>query len=192
MADPDDRAPESQRTPGEVLPQGRRLARPPSDRYRPRTGEVIAERPRLARASLLGLLAAAGIALVFGTMHAILSVTAGLIALSALGGWLIGAAVRWGAWGGAFHRPSNAPPTLAAAIAIAAWVGGLVAAWLLSMTILPGSTRSFAERVAGTPFLEWVGPQLGPIQVLELALLVGVATVTAAARATTRTPGAGA
>jgi hypothetical protein len=43
------------------------------------------------------------------------------------------------------------------------------------MALLPGSTRSFFERLAATPFLDWLAPQLGPIEILALVVLVGAA-----------------
>jgi len=186
MSDPTPPAPGSggdqgpARQTGEALPAQRRLTRPPGDRYattsRP---EPVVERPDLVRALVLGTVAGLGTAAVSAVFHAVLSITAGLVAISVLGGWLIGLGVRTGAWSGRAHRPSGAPLALAAALALATWLVGLVLAWLLSMAILPGSGKPFLDRLAATPFLDWLGPQLGPLDLLRLVLLVSVAWVSA-------------
>lgn len=164
---------------GEAIPAQRRLARPPGDRYRSAAPQPVVERPALGRALALGAAAGLGTALLTALFHAVLSITAGLIAISVLGGWLIGVAVRTGAWSGRPHRPSRAPLALAASLGLGTWIAGLVLAWLLSMLILPGSTRPFLDRLTAIPFLDWLGPQLGPLDLLRLVLLVGVAWATA-------------
>ena len=45
-------------------------------------------------------------------------------------------------------------------------------AWLVAMTILPGSSRTFTERLAATPFLDWLSPQVGIADLLSLLLFV--------------------
>lgn len=177
------------RATGEAIPAQRRLARPPGDRYRTAAPQPVVERPAMRRALALGAAAGLGTALVTGLLHALLSVTAGAIAISVLGGWLIGLGVRTGAWSGRPHRPSRAPLALAASLGLGTWIAGLVLAWLLSMLILPGSSRPFLDRLAATPFLDWLGPQLGPLDLLRLVLLVGVAWVTAHTTALERAAG---
>jgi len=173
---PPDGAPDPEPRPtGEAVPAERRLARAPGERYRTSPTEPFRERPDLWRALALGLVAGVGIAILTAVFHAVLSITSGLIAISLLGGWLIGLGVRTGSWAGRPHPPSRAPLALAAGLGLLTWVAGFVLAWLLSMAILPGSSRSFPDRLAATPFLDWVGPQLGPLDLLTLVLLVGVA-----------------
>ena len=109
---------------------------------------------------------------------AVLSITAGLVAVAVLGGWLIGVGVRTGAWQGLAHRPSKAPLALAAGLGAVAWLGGLVLAWLISQALLPTSTRPYLDRLAAMPFPEWIAPQLAPLDYLVLAMLVIVAWVT--------------
>jgi hypothetical protein len=164
---------------GEAIPAQRRLARPPGDRFRTSAPEPIAERPDLGRAAAMGALAGLGTAAVTALFLAILSITAGLVAISILGGWLVGAGVRTGAWSGRLHRPSRAPLALAAGLGAATWVAGYVLAWLVSMAILPDSVKPYLDRLASTPFPDWVAPQLGALDFLGLALLVVVAWVTA-------------
>jgi hypothetical protein len=111
-------------------------------------------------AALISLLAATAWALIKGILE-----FPGVLAVAVVAGWAIGA-VLW---------QVRATPLLAALIATGAWLLGLVLTWLVAMAILPGSTRSFLERVEGTPFLEWQAPQFGAIEVLGLALYVAAA-----------------
>lgn len=114
----------------------------------------------LAETVLIGLLAAVVWALVKGILE-----FPGVLAVAVVGGWAIGA-VLW---------QVRASPLLAALIAAGAWLVGLVLTWLVAMANLPGSSRTFLERVEATPFLEWQGPQFGPIEILGLVLYVGAA-----------------
>ena len=47
------------------------------------------------------------------------------------------------------------------------------------MAVLPGSTRTFAERVGATPFLDWLAPQLGLLEAAALLVIAGLAAWTA-------------
>jgi uncharacterized membrane protein len=164
---------------GEAIPAQRRLARPPSDRFRTPAPPPIKDHPDLGRATLLGLAGALAYVVPAALLLAVLSITAGLVAVAVLGGWLIGVGVRTGAWRGLAHRPSKAPLALAAVLGAVAWLGGLVLAWIVSMAILPLSSRTFLERIVATPFPEWIAPQLAPLDYLVLTMLVVVAWVTA-------------
>jgi hypothetical protein len=146
--------------PGEQRRAGMRTttpARPSSGwaRLRPRRLSVA-----LLEASAVALLAAIAWALIKGILE-----FAGVLIVAALGGWAIGA-LLW---------QVRASPLIAAVIAGLAWVTGLVFAWLLAMATLPGSSRTFLERVEGTPFLEWLGPQFGVVEIAGLVLYVAAA-----------------
>jgi hypothetical protein len=84
------------------------------------------------------------------------------LALAALAGWGIGKLI--GEAGGR--------ALLAVGIAALAWALGLVGTWLVSMAILQGSSRTFLERLEATPFLEWLSPQLGLLELAGLLLFV--------------------
>ena len=111
----------------------------------------------LAMAVGTGLLAAVVWALLTGILE-----FPGVLAVAVVAGWAIGA-LLWQA---------RAHPLLAALVAAAAWLLGLVLTWLVSMAILPGSSRTLLERVEATPFLDWQAPQFGFIEVLGLLLYV--------------------
>ena len=153
--------------PGDVRP--RHLERPPGERY-PTLAPAIRERPDLVRALILGVLAGVLVAAAAALLRSIVDLTAGLLALAVAGGWAVGAAVRRGAWAGLPHRASAAPEVLGLLLGAATWIAGLALAWLVAMAILPASERSLIERLAGTPFLDWLGPQLGLADVLGLVL----------------------
>jgi hypothetical protein len=119
-------------------------------------------RPR-SPAAAVGLALAAGLAgaVAWALLKGILEFP-GVLAVAVVAGWGIGALL----WQARLHA------LLAAAIAAAAWLLGLVLTWLVAMAILPASSRSFTERVQATPFLEWQMPQFGAIEVAGLALYV--------------------
>ena len=120
----------------------------------------------------MALLAAAAWALLKG----ILELSLGLLALAAFGGWAIGA-VLW---------QVRAAPLLAMAIAALAWLGGLVGTWLVAMAILPASVRTFPERLESTPFLDWLAPQFGVVEIAGLVVFLIAAAYGARPRGTTR------
>jgi hypothetical protein len=136
---------------------------------------VRLDRPRLAPAFLLGLAAAVATAAVYALLASALDLP--LLLIWAVGGWLIGTAVKRGAWSGRPHGPSSAPEVLAIAIAVGTWLAGMVAAWLLALLLLPGSSRSFVERLSDTPFVDWLGPQLFPGAFLGLLVAAGLAWI---------------
>lgn len=108
-------------------------------------------------------------ALAWALLRGILELTTGLLAVAAFGGWAIGTSVR--------TAPHARPIALIAAGG--SWLAGLVLTWLVAMAILPGSSRTFLERVEHTPFLDWLAPQLGVLDLAGLVLLTGVATYAA-------------
>jgi hypothetical protein len=170
-------------TPGET--SRRLLDRPPGDRYRrPTTGAdlPLPERPNLQRALALGLAAAVGVGFLFAVIVGILDVGLGLLALSALGGFGIGAAVHRGAWTGRREVPGRGVPAVAALLALFAWLGGHFGAYLFSLLLRPDSSLSFAERMAQSSFGDWLAPQLGVAQAIEIVLLVSLAAYAARAR----------
>jgi hypothetical protein len=113
-------------------PGERRLARPPSERYG--TEEPVPVEAEdgggsfgraLAFGGLTAIALAAGIALFGG----VILVTAGLVALAALGGWAIGIAVRVGS-GGTVAAARRA--VMAVVLAALAVVGGQLGLWLFA------------------------------------------------------------
>ena len=127
-------------TPGGTAPDPqdggeRRLARPPSDRYRAAEGVTTGTEDQagaggsfgraVAFGALTGLVLAAAITVLGG----VLLITAGLIAVAGLGGWAIAVAVRAGG------LDAVAPPrraALAVGLAAAAVAAGQLGLWLFA------------------------------------------------------------
>jgi hypothetical protein len=134
----------------------------------------VADGRRARTRSLPGALLAAGVvvllaAAAWSLLRGVLELGPTSLAVAALGGWGIGAVLR----------QARAPVLLAVLLGLVAWLLGLVFSWLLAMALLPSSTRTLAERLEGTPFLDWLTPQVGPLEVVGL-LVYGAAAAYAA------------
>ena len=140
--------------------------RPPHGRSA-RRGPVGAAPPHrsLGRATLLALAAGLATAVAWAVARVILELGPGSLVIAGIGGWAIGSLMR----------QALGPPLLAAALGGLAWLAGLTLTWLLAMAVLPGSMRTFAERVGATPFLDWLAPQLGLLEAAALLVLAGLA-----------------
>lgn len=144
---------------------------PPSSPPSPRGGRRL--RPHtlagaLVEALVVALLASIAWALIKGILE-----FPGVLAVAVVAGWAIGAVLR----------QVRAQPLLAVAVAGAAWLLGLLLTWLVALAILPGSSRTFLERVEATPFLEWQAPQFGAVELLGLVLYLLAALYGARPRA---------
>jgi hypothetical protein len=118
-----------------------------------------------ARAVAVAVAAALMAAMAWAVLRSVFDVTIGSLVVATLGGWGIGASLR----------RAGASSLLAVLLGAGAWVVGLLLAWLVAMVVLPGSTRPLVDRLAGTPFLDWLAPQLGVVEVAALVLFVGAA-----------------
>jgi len=149
----------------------RRLERPPAERYTEGGGSpaVAAAEPRRARGAAYGLVAAAGGAVVWLVAAGVIDLSGGLIVAAGVLGWVIGAAIRAGTWGGAIHAVDDRAGAIAAILGLVSWLGGSFLVYLYSLATLPASALTFAERLAAQPFVDWLGPQLLPLAPLELA-----------------------
>jgi hypothetical protein len=114
----------------------------------------------LAEAIVVGV----GAGLLWAVIKGVLEFPGGL-AVAVVGGWAIGA-LLW---------QVRASPWLAAGLAALTWLLGLVLTWFVAMLILPASSRTLLERIQGTPFLDWLAPQFGALELAGLVLYVGAA-----------------
>jgi hypothetical protein len=113
----------------------------------------------------------------WAVLRGVLELGLSALVVSALGGWAIGVVLRQG----------RAPVRLAVLLGLATWALGLVFSWLLAMALLPSSSRTFLERLEGTPLLDWLSPQIGFLEVA--GLLVTVAAAAYGARPSARPTG---
>jgi hypothetical protein len=160
-------------------PGDQRLSRDAADPDRRRWQDPVGRGPQAVRSSpARALLAAGGVSLLAATAWAVLRGVLELgvtsLAIAALGGWSIGAILR----------RARAPWLMAPLLGLVTWLLGLVASWLLAMALLPESSRTFGERLEGTPFVDWLAPQLGALEVAALLVYAGAAAY--AARPTAR------
>ena len=114
----------------------RRLARPPSDRYRTAAPAATAgdddqaeARGSLGRAVAFGALTGLVVAAAITVLGGVLLITAGLIAIAGLGGWAIAVAVRAG---GLDAVAPSRRRTLAVGLAVAAVLAGQLGLWLFA------------------------------------------------------------
>ena len=114
----------------------RRLARPPSDRYRSAApaasavdGDQAEARGSLGRAIAFGALTGLVLAAAITVLGGILLITAGLIAVAGLGGWAIAVAVRAGGLDAVAPSRRRA---LAVGLAAAAVLAGQLGLWLFA------------------------------------------------------------
>lgn len=162
--------------PGEVRAASTRLLdRPPSDRFGPppRPLEVVAT--RAGRACAGGLTGGAAAALLWLVIGGTLDLDAGLVVVAVVGGWLVGGGTALGAWGrGDAAHVTGRIPWLAAALAVLTWLVATFLLYLYAQITLPASSLTLADRLASTPFTDWLAPQLLPLGPLELLLLAVV------------------
>lgn len=121
-----------------------------------------------------GVLAGIGVAIAYGISWGGLALSFGLIAVALMGGWIIGAGVRHGAWRGASHQPARVLQLLGAVLATGAWFGGAFVAYVVSRALLPESDLSLAERLADVSFADYIGQQYeaaGGVHAAALAAL---------------------
>ena len=135
---------------------------------------VALDRGRALKAFDWGALAAIGAALAYGVFWGAGILQFGLIAVAIMFGWLIGAAVRHGAWRGLAHHPTRRLQLLGSAFGVLAWFGGAFVAYLVSRALLPESDLTFAQRLEDVPFSVYMTQQYeagGIVHAIGLAAL---------------------
>ncbi len=170
-----DPTPDPNPTPGARDPGERRLAHPPSDRYRAAEARAAASvapvtgpdpAASVARGVALAIIAAvvgAGLIVLIG---GVLTLTSGLIVVAGLTGGAIGLALRWGA----AHRLTRRRRIgIALGIALVAMAAGQVGLWQYGLT--EGGVL---------PLFDYLGQVFGPLVPLEIATAGVVAAVAAA------------
>ncbi len=135
----------------------------------------VSRPPRILPGTLAGLLVVAPVALVLGLLRAVFDLGTGVLLVAAVGAWLLGEAVARVAWGSAPHLPRADVPRITAVLGAVTWLAGSAVDYLLSLALLPGSSRTFAERLSEQPFPAWLVPQLSLRDAAEIVLLVVVA-----------------
>jgi hypothetical protein len=115
-----------------------------------------ADSPRFAYGIGLGWLAAAGFAVVYASSAELLGLSFGLPVVALLGGWIIGTAVAYGAWGELEHLPARGLRLAAVALGIEGWALGLILAYILSQALIPQSSIALADRLSVGGFFDYL------------------------------------
>jgi hypothetical protein len=150
---------------------------PPTDSVRvDDTGSTFATltRRRAMHAFDWGTAAALGIALVYGLLWGVVLLQWGLIAVGIMGGWVIGRAVRNGAWRGVEHPRTLRLQALASVLAGLAWFGAAWVAYLSSRLVLE-SERTLADRLSDLSFGQYMNQQYeagGLFHAIALAAMI--------------------
>lgn len=154
----------------------------PTDRSELAEPPLTTDPPRTAYGFLLGVLAGLVVGVAYGLAAELLGLTFSLPVVGLVGGWVIGTAVAYGAWGEREHAPSRPVRSAAAVVGVMAWLVGLVVAYIVSQALIPEATSALLERVSLGGFLDYVFGTFDFIRVLHVvavALLAFVAWRTA-------------
>jgi hypothetical protein len=149
------------------IPGERRLAHPPSDRYKPATPPPQVEDPRAsqARGVLAAAIVAIGGALAITLLGGVLAISSGLIVVAGATGWTVAVALKAGAGS---SIPRGRRVRLAVAIAVLAVALGQAGLWVYSRS----------EGGVLGPF-EYLGETFGPLVPVEVAVAWVVAWISA-------------
>jgi hypothetical protein len=133
------------------------------------------DRPRAVRGFDYGLLAGLAFAFVYGFMAEPIGLTWGLVAIAFVGGMVVGASVKRGAWSKRPHNPSIRIQLLAALIALGAWIVGLFLAYFFSQAFFPEATTPLLDRVSIAGFSDYFVGLFEQIRLIHAASLAAVA-----------------
>jgi hypothetical protein len=131
--------------------------------------------PNQARAAAFGLVAAEAVALVYGVLADPFNLTWGLIAVGAVGGWIIGWAVANGAWSGLFHLIVPRVRWLAVVLAVLAWIEAALVGYVGSQLFYQGPATPLAERLSVAGFFEYLNSAVFSPSIVGLAAMAFLA-----------------
>jgi hypothetical protein len=143
---------------------------PPPDRY---SKPIAPPRSDLFGAFVFGLAGVVIVALMWLVAAGTLALTWALLGVAAIGGWVIGSAVGWGAWNR--EGPRRTHPLariLAAGFGALAWVAGTYVTYLWKLVVSAEETEPIAQRLAEQDFPRWLPSQVGPLEIAEIGLLM--------------------
>jgi hypothetical protein len=131
--------------------------------------------PNIGKSVLFGVVAALGVALVYGVVAEVFDLSLGLIVVGILGGWAIGWAVAQGAWQGRFHLVVPRVRLIAALIGVFSWVAGTLVGYVCGQILLPAASTPVLQRLSVAGFAEYLSSSLISPSILGLAALALVA-----------------
>ena len=131
--------------------------------------------PSIARAAVFGLLAAQGVALVYGVLAEVFDLSLGLVIVGLVGGWVIGWAVVNGAWSGRFHLIVPRVRWLATLIAVVCWIEAAIVGYVSSQLLYQAASTPLLERLSLPGLLEYLSGSVFSASILGLAAMALVA-----------------
>jgi uncharacterized YccA/Bax inhibitor family protein len=149
----------------------------PTDRSEVAEPPLTTDPPRTAYGFFLGMLAGLAVAVAYGLAAELLGLTFSLPLVGLIGGWVIGTAVAYGAWGERSHLPSRSVRAGAAVVSVGGWVVGLVVAYVVSQALIPQATNALLERLAVGGFADYLFGTFDFVRVLHLVALALLAFV---------------
>jgi hypothetical protein len=133
--------------------------------------------PRTVYGLFLGVLAGLAVAVAYGLAAELLGLTFSLPVVGLIGGWVIGTAVAYGAWGERAHLPNRLMRASAAVAGAGAWLMGLVVAYIVSQALIPQATNALLERLSLNGLFDYVFGTFDFVRLLHLVALALLAVV---------------
>ena len=112
--------------------------------------------PRTGTGLAWGLLAGLVFALLYGASAELFGLTFGLPVVALIGGWIIGTAVAYGAWGESAHAPERSLRRGAVVFAVVGWLLGLVIAYVVSQAFIPAASMPLSDRLSLGGFFDYL------------------------------------
>lgn len=136
----------------------------------------MSDRSNTGRGVAFGLAAAVAVAITYGILAGAIELTLGLIVVALVGGWVVGNAVAYGTWRGAVHDRNPSLQRLAVVLSIAAWVGALSVAYVISQALFPQATTPLSGRLSVAGFFDYV-TGLDIVRFIHLIALAAMALI---------------
>ena len=149
----------------------------PTDRSELAEPALTTDPPRTGYGLLVGVLAGLAVAVAYGLAAELLGLTFSLPVVGLIGGWVIGTAVAYGAWGERSHAPSRPMRGAAAVVGVGAWLVGLGVAYVVSQALIPQATNSLLERLSLSGFLDYLFGTFDFVRLLHAVALLLLAVV---------------
>ena len=86
----------------------------------------------------------------------LVGLTFGLPVVALVGGWIIGTAVAYGAWGESVHEPLRTLRRGAVLLAVVAWLLGLILAYVVSQALIPQAATALSDRLSVGGFFDYI------------------------------------
>jgi phage shock protein PspC (stress-responsive transcriptional regulator) len=149
----------------------------PTDRSEVAEPPLTTDPPRTVYGAFLGVLAGLAVAVAYGLAAELLGLTFSLPVVGLVGGWVIGTAVAYGAWGDREHLPVGFVRSSAAVVGAGAWLVGLIVAYVVSQALIPQASNPLLDRLSLAGLLDYLFGTFDFVRLLHLVALALLAFV---------------